>query len=240
MPVTERPASFGMDGPVMTGEWVNPKTGDKFTVKDSFFQDGQYVVQTTDGRLLGYNQIQSYVKMDKGTETSNSNSRSSLPPEVEALIGGSGPASNSQDILPEDMQIITGSAGVHSSSGVYANEVSDDSELVVARETPRENSSDFDFEQEMIIRALRNKLNIQIIPSVQWKTYPKKVIDTLVDIFNIDTNKIADYICGQIIDYTQIRESIKESITNYLDNSGAPDQISSPVSTNRRTSASKK
>ena len=35
---------FGMEGPQMTGTWINPQTGHKFTVRDCMFQDGQLCV----------------------------------------------------------------------------------------------------------------------------------------------------------------------------------------------------
>ena len=38
---------FGGEGPVMQGTWYNPTTGDAFTVRDSFFEDNQYVITTT-------------------------------------------------------------------------------------------------------------------------------------------------------------------------------------------------
>jgi hypothetical protein len=56
---------FNADAPTMDGHWYNPGSEDNFTVKDTFFEDGQYKVLTTDGRLLGYDQIQYYVKVDK-------------------------------------------------------------------------------------------------------------------------------------------------------------------------------
>ena len=43
--------------PMMSGTWVNPQTGHEFTVRDCFFQDGNFMVQTTDGRMLDYNTI---------------------------------------------------------------------------------------------------------------------------------------------------------------------------------------
>ena len=59
---------FGGEGPVMQGTWYNPNTGDAFTVRDSFFEDNQYVVTTTDGRYLSYNQIQNYIQSDMPLE----------------------------------------------------------------------------------------------------------------------------------------------------------------------------
>ena len=53
--------TFGMEGPIMDGTWYNTQTGDSFTVRNSFFEDNQYIVQTTDGRILRYDQIQNYI-----------------------------------------------------------------------------------------------------------------------------------------------------------------------------------
>ena len=57
--------TFGSEGPMMEGTWYNPRTGDSFTVRDSFFEDNQFVITTTDGRYLKYEQIQDYIKSDK-------------------------------------------------------------------------------------------------------------------------------------------------------------------------------
>lgn len=46
----------------MKGTWVNPKTGHKFTVRDCYFENNQFMVQTTDGQILDYNTIQNYVQ----------------------------------------------------------------------------------------------------------------------------------------------------------------------------------
>ena len=41
--------TFGSEGPMMEGTWYNTRTGDSFTVRDSFFEDNQFVITTTDG-----------------------------------------------------------------------------------------------------------------------------------------------------------------------------------------------
>lgn len=50
------------DVPVMTGTWVNPNTGNRFTVKECLMEDSQWVVYTTDGRRIGYDMLQNYVR----------------------------------------------------------------------------------------------------------------------------------------------------------------------------------
>ena len=32
---------FNTEGPIMTGSWYNPNTGDSFVVRDSFFENNQ-------------------------------------------------------------------------------------------------------------------------------------------------------------------------------------------------------
>ena len=54
------------DGPMLDGTWYNPKTGDSFTVRDTFFEDNNLIVMTTDGRRLDYNIISKYIKSADG------------------------------------------------------------------------------------------------------------------------------------------------------------------------------
>ena len=55
---------FG-EGPILTGNWYNPKTGDSFTVRDTYFEDNNFYVITTDGRRMDYNLMSQYVQSDK-------------------------------------------------------------------------------------------------------------------------------------------------------------------------------
>lgn len=56
-------------GLMMTGTWVNPTTGDKFTVKDCLVEDNnQAVVYTTDGRRLSLDMVSSYIQDTNGGE----------------------------------------------------------------------------------------------------------------------------------------------------------------------------
>ena len=55
----------GDGGPFMSGTWYNPNTGDSFTVRDTFFEDNNLIVMTTDGRRLNYDIVSRYIKSDK-------------------------------------------------------------------------------------------------------------------------------------------------------------------------------
>lgn len=95
---------FGMDGPIMSGTWVNPKTGHKFTVKDTYFEDTGFKIMTTAGQILDYSMIENYVqenlapgekpvewsKVNNGTTPNNN--YTDLPPEIanELITEGTG------------------------------------------------------------------------------------------------------------------------------------------------------
>ena len=107
---------FNGEGPVMDGTWYNPANGDSFTVMDSYFQDNQYIVKTTDGRMLDYNFIQNYVKSDKPIPKQNKPTtltKQELPAEVASLLADD----TNNDILADDLQLINGcdSYGCYSS-----------------------------------------------------------------------------------------------------------------------------
>jgi hypothetical protein len=103
---------FGGEGPVMQGTWYNPNTGDAFTVRDSFFEDNQYTVMTTDGRYLGFNQLQNYIQTDmkledlKKIKSEKQNTvKEELPAEVADLITENGGDPYAGIMTPEDMMI---------------------------------------------------------------------------------------------------------------------------------------
>ena len=113
--------TFGMEGPMMEGTWYNTNTGDSFTVRNSFFEDNQFIIQTTDGRVLGYNQIQDYIKSDKPINVSKpSQQATTLPQEVAGLLENESEFSN-YGILEDDMAMISGSSTPPSLGNLSSN-----------------------------------------------------------------------------------------------------------------------
>jgi cell division septation protein DedD len=54
-------------GPVISGMWYNPKTGDSFTVKDSFMEDNNFIILTMDNRRVDARIMQDYIQTDEKT-----------------------------------------------------------------------------------------------------------------------------------------------------------------------------
>lgn len=206
MPVQESNSTmFGTEGPIMEGKWFNPNTGDTFVVRDSFFQDGQYTVTTTDGRVLNYNQLQNYIKANGPTNNEIIKPESSLPPEVLDLISDSGPASNSIEVGMEDI--------IHASSN-----------QITSSKQQKLPDLENDLDHMLIKRFLKNKSVIDIDPNISWVSMPVKEIDILTNMLGIDINNIIDYIIKEIdiqsireIIYDKIKQSIEDLNQNKID-----------------------
>lgn len=198
---------FGMEGPNMDGTWYNPKNGDSFTVRNSFFQDNQYLVQTTDGRLLDYNVLQNYVQSDKPIKMPNQQKKQeSLPSEVLDLIE----EDNNEDfyMLPEDMEMINGNSN---SLGNLASQPQQQNTNATDNTKPSLEMNDMN----IIDKALKKKTLPNIQVNVDWIDFPKAEIGMLQDMMDISINDIIKWYTNQIdVDYVvnELKNAIEEFI----------------------------
>ena len=189
---------FGGEGPVMNGTWYNPHTGDAFTVRDSFFEDNQYVVTTTDGRYFRYDQLQNYIQSDmkledlKQMHEVKENTNEILPLEVSNLIDKSGDE-DPIGILPDDLELIKprslGNLGDTPTTPTVANYVKDDVKLSI---TPVNMNS------AIIEKALKNTTKPNFSINIEWSNYPSKEIEMLKDIMEIPSDEIVEWYLNNI------------------------------------------
>lgn len=187
---------FGGEGPVMNGTWYNPHTGDAFTVRDSFFEDNQYVVTTTDGRYFRYDQLQNYIQSDMKLEDLKkmkveNKPVEKLPAEVSNLIDdsdSSNPTYTSM-LLPEDEELIR-----PRSLGNLGNTPT------VANYTPRNEvkTTPVNMNSAIIEKALKNSSMPNFDINVKWDDYPSKQIEMLKDIMEISPEEIVEWYLGNI------------------------------------------
>lgn len=208
--------SFNADGPVMSGTWFNPQTGHKFTVRDCFFQDGQFTVMTTEGQTLDYNTIQNYIQVTdehgKAQEPDNSlmanKPQQQLPPEVAALV-------EEDYLIPEDNAISKGLGNLNDTNrGVYAPPM----------ETTRAGYMRVvdDDEQDLIMidRVLRKHPIPEFEAQLIWQC-PEKQIDTLVNILGIESSTIAQYYVNKLHQEV-IFNDIKKKLADYINENWGP------------------
>ena len=199
---------FGGEGPVMNGTWYNPITGDAFTVRDSFFEDNQYVITTTDGRYLRYDQIQNYIQSDMKLEDLKQikNSRENvplkeqLPPEVSNLIDTDDSTVKTEDsyyndlLLPEDEIYVNNTMNKATSFGnlnkpTVENYDKNDAKLPI---------TSVSMNSAIIEKALKNTVKPNFSINVEWPNYPSKEIEMLKDIMEIPSDEIVEWYLDNI------------------------------------------
>ena len=224
---------FGGEGPVMEGYWFNPQTGDSFTVRNSFFEDNQYIVQTTDGRILNYNQIQNYIKSDKPIDTSKitqqkQQNNPQLPAEVASLI------ENSSDTPM--------SLGNLSDSYNYIN-YTDDSVTYTDPiwEEPREEKVSMNM--SIIDKALSKRPVPKIHVGIDWEDCPIKEMKMLLELMDVEVDEIIDWYMGQVdVESTinTMKGIIKDHIVNQLTPKKVIEKQNEPTSTEKKTKKTNK
>lgn len=163
-----------------------------------FFQDNQFMVQTTDGQLLDYNTIQHYVQsVNKPGESISTpkTTASDIPAEVSALLAE--PTSSiPTDVLPDEMTLIKGLGNIN--------------DRTPSQPAPSPESAD----QIMIERVLRKFPKPQIEASILWET-PERQIDTLVNVLGIESSDIADYYINTL-NATAIMEVVRAQLSAHI------------------------
>ena len=187
---------FGTGGPMMTGTWYNPSTGDSFTVRDCFFENNQYVISTTDGRMLGYDVIQNYVQSDKPIEMPKKVQETSLPSEVMDIL---------DDRSNDDIFVDTDIYGAPSHTPVSLGNLN----------TSNSRTTDVASNVGIIKKALDKASKPEVVANIVWSDFPKKQIEMLAEIMEIDTKEIVEWYASQL-DTTRIAIAIHNSLVNYI------------------------
>ena len=200
--------TFGSEGPVVQGTWINPNTGDSFTVRDAFFEDNQYIITTTDGRYIRYEQFQNYIQTDaKSVEgikkaAANKVKEEPLPAEVSSILANDEDYSNL--MIPEDNIINRPLGNLNDTPQIgYSN--------------PIKPVEPINMNIAIIEKALKNTEKPKFKVKVDWKAFPEKQLEMLHDIMNIEVDEIIEWYLEniQMIDIVDtIKESIKEKIIN--------------------------
>lgn len=201
--------TFGMEGPMMEGTWYNTRTGDSFTVQNSFFEDNEFIVQTTDGRVLKYNQMQDYIKSDKPIEMPKKQTKSDsilLPPEVAGLLEDE---NYDNMIMEDDLAMIQGQQTL--SLGSLTNKVDNLAENPMQVVVSKPVNTNYD----IISKALSKRTLPDIQVGIDWLGFPVKEIEMLMDLMDVTEEEIVDWYLDQV-DIVTTTAMIKEVIKDYI------------------------
>lgn len=223
---------FGGEGPVMQGTWYNPQTGDAFTVRDSFFEDNQYVVTTTDGRYLNYNQLQNYIQTDMKledlkrmkTESTQNQVKTDLPPEVADLIAEHGGDPYASMMTPEDMMIGNNKPNL---GNLYKDDLpvqqTPVGDVITSPGSLPRTQHPFDLvksnqqsmNEAIIEKALKNAEKPEFNVDVIWDNFPLKQIEMLKDIMEIPEDEILDWYLDNI-EMAEVVDALKTAIRSKI------------------------
>lgn len=199
---------FGGEGPIMQGNWYNPRTHDIFTVRDSFFEDNNYVVMTTDGRCLNYNQIQEYIQSDAPIdqlkamfEKEKKDKHEEIPAEIKSLLA-TDEDDLSQYMIPEDDIYNNGGLGNINQKHIAA---------AASHQQPVYNDVPVSINKTIIEKGLKNTNGPKLTITVDWTDYPEKEIAMLTGMMDIPHEEIADWYCGNL-DTSWILNDVKKAI----------------------------
>lgn len=200
--------NFAMEGPMMEGTWYNTITGDSFTVRDTYFENNQLMVATTDGRMLDYNIIQNYIKSDKPITPQNKpkQTTSEVPVEVLNMLETN---DSQNDILEEDMNLLQGN--------MYNQPVATQNPSINQVVTPQLVESEDDM---LVRRILKRSIAPEVDCKVTWKNFPTKQMEML-DMMAVDVDAIVDYYIKDI-DLNMIKEIVKDGIKKHIEKSLSP------------------
>ena len=201
--------TFGSDGPMMEGTWYNTRTGDSFTVRDSFFEDNQFVITTTDGRYLKYEQIQDYIKSDKPIEMKKPEPKQdTLPAEVAGLLEDT----NYDDmIMADDLAMIQGSTSL----GNLYNTTTNPYPYNPNPATQAVQSAPINTNYDIISKALSKRTLPDFQVGINWLACPVKEMNMLIDLMDVQEQEIIDWYLSQV-DLQTTTLMIKEVIKDYL------------------------
>lgn len=163
------------DVPVMTGTWVNPNTGNRFTVKECLMEDSQWVVYTTDGRRIGYDMLQNYVR-DVDAKSDKDITVPKTTPKTEK------PAYEAYNKMLEGL--------VSPDDAHLADEVS----------TPRPNQVQQSStpEYDILDRAFKKIMLPQVKTTLSWDKKSLTQVQTLNEMMGISLDMIAEYLMRKL------------------------------------------
>ena len=209
--------TFGSEGPMVQGTWVNPTTGDSFTVRDSFFEDNQYIVTTTDGRYIRYDQLQHYIQADPKSidgikqAAANKIKDEPIPDEIASLIDNDTTDSADAIITPEDYALIYGKPKSLGNLNDNTRHIAP----AYAHTTGAGTALPEDMNTAIIKKALNNTEQPKFNVVVDWNNYPTKQIEMLYDIMGISEEEILEWYLDNI-QMDDVITAIKNGIKNRI------------------------
>ena len=183
------------EGPAITGNWYNKRTGKTVFVRDMFMDDAGMQVMTSTGEMIdGEEFSRDYIQCDSNVYDENGN------------------ATGQQEAIDYDA-MFAGMVAEQPKSPTYSDimgppitYVKDDIESEVLSK-----------KHEMLKTMFEKLSNIpEVVATIKWKNIPKSELKMLKTYFDVDIEDIAEYIYMQYCTSVELKKAICDSIKSLL------------------------
>lgn len=210
-------ATFEMGmGPDLKGTWKNYRTGDVITIRDTLFEDNKLVGVTTNGQMIPYEKIQSYVRCDPSeaankttipSRTSNRHRPASQAKQFVDNLDGDGYGGGFQEVpqVPDVDPLRTPISKQKTQSATAPS-------IVIPEEKPT-----FDPAITKVLDGLDESQIPTITVNIKWPEIPEGVI-FLKKYLGIETDELVSACCDRYVKITDIKKELSEALEKIIRN----------------------
>ena len=215
-------AMMGGGGPMITGQWINQRTGERVTVRDSYMDGENMFVILTNGRQLTMEEFQDYVQMSDdvydekgnkiGNEKPSQKKTAKKKPAYDPNLVFDGMDSTAQPVQSDlQKQILAAEAA---ELGLNQDLNQDDSPQnygVEPQDIPlMPKYSKVTEQEQMIMKILDKTEKPQISFNVSWDAYPNNELKMLKEYFNVTNDDIAKAIIKKYVSKEDLDNIVSE------------------------------
>lgn len=218
-------AMMGGGGPMITGQWINQRTGEKVTVRDSYMDGENMFVILTNGRQLTMEEFQDYVQMsddvydEKGNKIGNENpsqkKTAKKKPAYDPNLVFDGMDSTEQPIQSDlQKQILAAETAELGLNQDDSPQNYGENYGVEPQDVPLvPKHSEVTEQEQMIMKILDKTEKPQISFNVSWDAYPNNELKMLKEYFNVTNDDIAKAIIKKYVSKEDLNNIISEWVT---------------------------
>lgn len=191
----------------ITGTWINRMNGDKITVRNTFIDGDNMIIQTTDGRQVSMIEFQNYIQMGDDEYDEGGH-----------IIGhANGGVSNIENIENERRVVVNGTRqmpNINNNTQIERTVI--DKTIEPIENKTRNTVNTVEKESDTLLRKLFEKieLDIDVKVDLDCTNFPSKELNMLQTIYDVSTDDISAYILKHIIN----DEVIKSAVSHYIEN----------------------